>query len=169
MANQFIGEIRVVTYTFAPLGWADCDGRLLAIAEYDALFALIGTTYGGDGQNTFALPDLRGRVMAGQGTNFIGESWGQEHVTLTTAQIPAHSHQMQAHQGGAASSVPTQGMYADLVNATKSDKIYSSSSGALAAQGAIQPTGGSQPHENRMPFTTLRCIIALEGIFPSRN
>ncbi len=171
MSEAFIGEIRIVGFNFAPRSWADCDGQLLPISQNEALFALIGTTYGGDGQTTFALPDLRGRVMAGMSNNlFIGETLGVELVTLNQNQIPAHTHQMNADSDlGGVSGNPTQGVYATLANATKSDKLYGNPANAQASPAMIQPTGGNQPHENRMPYTAIRCVISLEGIFPPRN
>lgn len=171
MSQPFIGEIRVVGFNFAPLGWADCDGQIISIAENTALFSLLGTTYGGDGQTTFALPDFRGRAIAGMGnTMSIGEVVGSESVTLTPSELPAHTHQMGADNDlGGTSTSPAQGVYATLANASKSDKVYGNPGNALASSSMIQPTGGSQPHENRMPYLGIRVIIALEGIFPSRN
>jgi microcystin-dependent protein len=168
MSNQYLGEIRVFAGNFAPVGWLACDGSLLSIAQFDALFALIGTTYGGDGQTTFALPDLRGRWPMHVGTNFqLGQVGGEEQITLTTNQIPVHSHTLTASsvanssspEGGtpAPSALPR---YATPGSVGASDEILPS---AVAAQ------GGSQPHENRSPYLGLTFIISVEGIFPSVN
>lgn len=170
MANPFIGEIRVVGFTFAPVGWADCDGSLLSIAENDALFALIGTTFGGDGQTNFALPDFRSRTMAGTGTLTLGAQVGTESVTLTQAELPAHNHIMSADNDlGGVTPNPTAGVYATLSNAARADKVYSTPSNAQAAGNMIQPVGQNQAHENRMPFTVVRVVIALQGIFPQQS
>lgn len=168
MSNQYLGEIRVFAGNFAPVGWLACDGSVLAIAQFDALFALLGTTYGGDGQTTFALPDLRGRWPMHVGTNFVlGQVGGTEQVSLTTNQIPAHSHTLtgssvansSSPEGGtpAVSALPR---YATPGSVSASDEILPS---AIAAQ------GGSQPHENLSPYLGLTFIIAVEGIFPSVN
>lgn len=171
MSEPFIGEIRVVGFNFAPLGWADCDGQLLAIDQNDALFALIGTTFGGDGQTTFALPDFRGRTIAHAGNvTVLGEQLGSEKVTLTQSQMPQHNHIMSAdNDGGGVTANPTQGVYAGLANASRTDRIYGTPPNAAAAANALTSVGGNQPHENRMPFLVMRVIIALEGIFPPRN
>lgn len=170
MATPFIGEIRLVGFNFAPLGWAECDGSLLLISQNDALFTLIGTTYGGDGQSTFALPDLRGRVALGRGNaHIIGEVAGTESETLTINQLPAHTHPQSATPQGGNSAQPQGKVYAQLSNATKSDKIYGTPADANAASSMVNLTGGSQPHENRQPFLTMRYVIALEGIFPTQN
>jgi microcystin-dependent protein len=171
MADPFIGEIRIVAFSFPPLGWADCDGQLLSIAQNDALFSLLGTTFGGDGQTTFALPDFRGRTLVGTGNTYtLGQPDGVENVTLTQGQMPTHTHTMGADtDAGGVTSDPTQGVYATLANAAKADKAYGSPPNAAAAPGMLQPFGGSQPHENRMPFLCMRVCIALEGIFPPRN
>jgi len=168
----FIGEIRMFAGSFAPAGWAFCDGQTMPIAENDALFTLIGTTYGGDGQETFALPDLRGRVPLHQGTGpglstyVLGEAAGVETVTLTTQQIPTHNHAFSATtssgvsanaQGNLLSSAPSISLYIEDQPTT-----------ALAAQ-MITPTGGSQPHENLMPYLTISFIISLFGVFPQQN
>jgi microcystin-dependent protein len=168
MAEPFIGEIRVVGFNFEPRGWAKCDGQLLPIAQFDALFSLIGTTYGGDGQTTFALPDLRGRTMAGMGNLFIGEPVGVEAVTLSTSNLPAHSHAMRAGTVGSLTN-PTQGVQSSYVGGARADRLYSTTSTGVAATSMIEPIGGSQPHDNRMPYLGVLCVIALEGIFPPRN
>lgn len=172
--QPYIGEIRLFGCTFAPNGWADCDGQLLPIADNDALFALIGTTYGGDGQTTFALPDLRGRVPLHQGsspglsTRVIGEMAGAESVTLSSTQMPSHTHTVAATSAGATSTAPA-GL---LPAAVSGDTFYvttaaGNTAAAMSAQ-AVQAAGGSQPHENCMPTLGVRYCIALFGIFPSQ-
>lgn len=166
MSQPFIGEIRMFGGSFAPVGWEFCNGQLLPISENDALFALIGTIYGGDGQETFALPDLRGRVPVHQGNGVsIGEAYGQESVTLPIQQIPSHLH---SHVAAAAAGNTTP--LGKLVADTGSTMIYADGQGA--SQASIQATavaGGSQPHENMMPYQGVNFIISLFGIFPPRN
>lgn len=164
MAQPYVGEIRLFAGNFAPVGWALCDGSLLPIAENDTLFILIGTTYGGDGQETFALPDLRGRVPVHNGNGFvIGESAGVETVTLTTQQLPIHSHPALASAdpaaartiGGAVFGRAPAEAYASLFTPQ-----------ALAPQ-SVSSVGGSQPHQNMQPFLCINYIISLYGIYPS--
>ncbi len=172
MSEPFIGEIRMFGGNFAPRGWALCDGQLLAISQNDALFSLLGTIYGGDGQNTFGLPDLRGRVVVHQGTGPgltprpIGQKSGVESVALTEAQMPSHSH---APQGSAAAANAGAGP-AGSVMATTAINVYGDGTPdqPMAAAG-IATAGGSQPHTNMAPFTCVNHIIALVGIYPSRN
>lgn len=186
MSQPFIGEIKLFAGNFAPLGWATCSGQLLSIAQESALFALIGTTYGGDGITTFGLPDLRGRAIIGQGTGpglssyTVGQATGAETVTLTVNQIPSHSHNVLAYTAAATSADPSGLALAQPGDANPSapqvgkslfylnPAIGSPNTAALPAD-TIQSSGGSQPHENRAPFLTLYYIIALQGIFPSRN
>lgn len=166
MSTPYIGEIRMFGGNFAPAGWEFCNGQLLAIAENDTLFQLIGTTYGGDGQSTFALPDLRGRNPIHAGSGFVlAQQAGVETVALTTAQIPQHSHTAQAAPGPGNAGPPTNAVWAQSA-------LNQFSSGAGAAPmnaAAIQPAGGSQPHDNMMPFLAVSFIISLFGIFPSQN
>jgi microcystin-dependent protein len=177
--DNFLGEIRLFAGNFPPRGWAFCDGALIAIAQNDALFALLGTTYGGDGQSTFALPDLRGRVPVHQGSQggnnyVIGQRAGVESVTLTTSQLPAHNHSA----GASTAPPPPTGTGINLTGpgayvpaAPAKPKLYApagSSTVAMAPQ-AIQATGGNQPHDNMTPFLAVSFIIALEGIFPTQN
>ena len=171
MGSPFIGEIRMVGFSFAPQGWATCDGQLMPIAENDALFALIGTTYGGDGQSTFALPDLRSRipVHAGQGPGLsnrvLGESSGTEAVTLTTQQIPSHAHPAQAQSGAGNQASPINGVWA-----ASGQGQYGVGAGNVAMKNTlISTSGGNQPHDNMMPYTTINFVISLFGIFPSQN
>lgn len=168
MSEPFLGQLMLVPYNFAPRGWALCNGQLLSIAQNSALFSLLGTTYGGDGVTTFALPDLRGRVplSAGQGpglSNYtLGEVAGSENVTLLVTQIPAHNHTVTCYNGDPESSSPVNSLPA---NATS----YAATADSLMAQNMIGPAGGSQPHTNIQPFLVLNWIIAMEGIFPSRS
>jgi microcystin-dependent protein len=172
MSEPFLGEIRLVGFNFEPRGWAFCNGQLLSIAQNTALFALLGTTYGGNGQTTFALPDLRGRapIHMGQGPGLtnrrIGEVGGSENVTLTANQLPAHNHNLNALAVPAASGDPTQRLLAQ-----SRGSVYAppSETPVVMSQQAIGFAGGSQPHENMQPYLVMNYIIALEGIFPSRN
>lgn len=174
MSTPYLGEIRMFGGSFAPVGWAFCAGQLLAISENDALFALIGTTYGGDGQSTFALPDLRGRapVHQGQGPGIsqnytIGETGGVEAVTLTPQQMPTHNHNFNATQEIGQNGQPGNGFFAQV----STGQLYHEPFDPLVAlnAGVLQSVGGSQPHENMQPYLAISFIIALEGIFPSQN
>jgi microcystin-dependent protein len=167
MADPYLGEIRPVGFNFAPVGWAFCDGSLLAISQNDALFNLLGTTYGGDGQNTFALPDLRSRVPVGAGSGpglssvQLGQLWGSEEVTLTSSQIPAHNHALQVSTKSATSR-SAAGKYPGK----SARKVYDTSvSGSTPANSSH--TGSSLPHTNVQPVLVINYIIAVEGIFPS--
>ncbi|HEU5036362.1 MAG TPA: tail fiber protein [Nocardioides sp.] len=171
MAQPYVGEIRMFAGNFPPLGWSFCDGQLVAISENDTLFNLIGTTYGGDGQETFALPDLRGRLPLhlGQGgglsSRVIGESGGIEQVTLTTNQIPAHSHPMLVIGDQPGSAVNPGGkLPAQSFNIAP--YINDAPTGSFSP-GAVTATGGSQPHENFQPYLCLNFIISMYGIYPS--
>jgi len=165
MGQPYVGEIRMFGGNFAPNGWLFCDGSLLSISENETLFQLIGTTYGGDGQETFALPDLRGRVPVHQGSGFsIGEAAGVEQVTLFPTQIPAHSHPLLASTS-AGSDNNTSGKL-PAQSPTVSAYVEASTDGNLA-NNAISSVGGSQPHENMQPFLCINFIISLYGIFPS--
>jgi microcystin-dependent protein len=166
MASPFIGEIRLFGFHFQPVGWAFCRGQLLSIAQNTALFALLGTTYGGNGTTTFGLPNLQGRVAVGFGNGpglspvDLGEMAGAETVTLTSPQLPSHSHTMTGATGAATTNRPT-GAFSGAGN------LYSTTDNV--AMGPTGATGGSQPHENRQPYLGLNYCIALQGIFPSRN
>ena len=170
--EPFVGEIRFVGFNFAPIGWAKCEGQLLSISQNTALFSLLGTTYGGDGQTTFALPDLRGRVPLGpgQGTGLtnrdLGETGGAEQVTLDVTQIPPHAHAAMASSADATAIPPAGNVWAPL----KNKAAFSSAAPDVAmSPAAIGVTGGGLPHENMPPFLGVTCIIALEGIFPARS
>ncbi len=171
MSSPYIGEIRMFGGNFAPAGWMFCDGSILAISEYETLFNLIGTTYGGDGQSTFALPDLRGRVPVhmGQGAGLsaytIGQMGGQEMVTLTTSQMPAHSHVPQANTGMGSQTSPAGNVWANSTNLP-----YSASAPSAAMDpAAVGMAGGSQPHDNMVPYLCISFIISLFGIFPTQS
>jgi microcystin-dependent protein len=165
MSDPYIGEIRLFAGNFAPQGWAMCDGSVLPISQYEPLYNLIGTTYGGDGQSTFALPDLRGRLPVHQGNGYVmGQQFGVEEVTLTTQQIPSHSHAAAA-VGTASSPSPANAIWA---TAPVSQYSTVAPTTALNAQ-VISATGGSQPHDNLQPYVGLVFIISLFGIFPSQN
>lgn len=165
MGTPYIGEIRLFAGNFAPAGWMFCDGQLLSISENETLFQLIGTTYGGDGQNTFALPDLRGRIPIHQGNGFVlAETGGAESVTLTVQQIPAHSHPLLANPQAATETAPS----INAIPASPSALIYNNLTPFVAmSPNAISPVGGSQPHENRPPHLAVSFIISLFGIFPT--
>ena len=173
MSLPYIGEIRMFGGNFAPAGWAFCEGQLLPISENDALFNLIGTTYGGDGQNTFALPDLRGRLPVHQGTGSdgisytLGETGGVESVTLTTAQIPAHTHPLRANNGQPGNAITPAGNF-PAISLNVTPFIEDATNGFFNAA-AISPAGGSQPHENMQPYLCVSFIISLYGVFPPTN
>jgi microcystin-dependent protein len=167
MGQPFLGEIRMFGGNFAPAGWALCQGQLVAISENDALFNLIGTTYGGDGVQTFALPNLQGRLPMHQGSGFVmGQNGGVEQVTLITQQLPVHSHPMSASLNTAASSTVT----GNVVGQTGAAQVFRESPAAspLAPQ-ACSFVGGSQPHENMQPYLCVNFIISLFGIYPTQS
>ncbi|HZP68108.1 MAG TPA: tail fiber protein [Rudaea sp.] len=168
MAQPYVGEIRMFAGNFAPAGWMFCDGQLLPISEYETLFNLIGTTYGGDGQSTFALPDLRGRVPIHFGNGFtLAQTGGVETVTLTVSQIPAHSHPFLATSGTANQTSPSNNL---LAQALGGPTLYDSQTPNSPLSGlAVTATGGSQPHDNLQPFLCVDFIISLFGIFPSQT
>ena len=165
MAQPYVGEIRMFAGNFAPAGWMFCEGQTLAISENETLFQLIGTTYGGDGESTFALPDLRGRIPLHQGNGFtLAEAAGVETVTLTTPQIPVHNHAFLVNTAGGQSSSPTDNLRA----ASPSLDLYREAAPTVAlAAATIGPVGGSQPHTNFQPYLCIDFIISLFGIFPS--
>jgi len=167
MSTPFVGEIRMFAGSFAPAGWAFCDGQLMPISENETLFQLIGTTYGGDGQETFALPNLQSRIPLHVGSsNILGEQGGVEAVTLTTQQIPAHSHPVICSSSVGNQDVPTNNIFA-----SSTDQLYFTPTVGLPINAsmranAITGTGGSQPHENMGPYLVISFIISLFGIFP---
>jgi microcystin-dependent protein len=170
MAQPYVGEIRMFAGNFAPAGWMFCEGQLLPISEYETLFNLIGTTYGGDGQSTFALPDLRGRVPIHFGNGFtLAETGGVEQVTLTVSQIPAHSHPLLATRNPASGTAPSATVLPG-VGATSTITPYGTDAPLTPlAASSIGSTGGSQPHDNFQPYLCVDFIISLFGIFPSQT
>lgn len=174
MSEPFVGEIRMFAGNFAPRGWAFCDGQLLAVSQNDALFSLLGTIYGGDGRTTFGLPDLRGRIPLHQGTGpglsprRLGSKGGSENETLTTNQLASHSHDMNANTQPATGSAPQGKVLADPTAA--GGRMYDQvSQDADGASTSVANTGGTQSHTNLMPTLCLNFIIALFGIYPSRQ
>ncbi len=171
MAQPYVGELRIFAGNFAPAGWMFCEGQLLPISENETLFQLIGTTYGGDGQSTFALPDLRGRLPIHQGsgggsTYTIAETGGVEEVTLSISQIPSHSHPLLGASGNGTQANPKNNVLASSTLV----KLYSGEAAdtALSAS-AVTSIGGNLPHTNLQPYLCLNYIISLFGIFPSQN
>jgi microcystin-dependent protein len=165
MAQPYVGEIRMFAGNFNPAGWEFCNGQLLPISENETLFNLIGTTYGGDGQSTFALPDLRGRLPIHQGNGFIlAETGGAEQITLTSQQIPSHGHSFLA---AAAQGNQTAAQGALPANSVTITPYLNSPPDTAMKAGSVAPTGGSQPHTNFQPYLCVDFIISLFGIFPS--
>jgi microcystin-dependent protein len=175
MSEPFIAEIRIFAGNFAPRSWAFCDGQLLPIAQNTALFSLVGTTYGGDGRTTLGLPNLSGRIPMHPGngpgltSRRLGESGGVETVTLTEAQIPVHSHQMQGVNNPGLVKSPSPEVAVARSSGTAGYQTDSSSNLAAMAPETIEDAGGTQPHDNMQPHLALNYIIALTGLFPSRN
>ena len=166
MSEPFIGQISVVAFNFAPRGWALCNGQLLSISTNQALFSLLGTTYGGNGQTTFALPDLRGRAaMNASSANPLGSVGGTETVTLAPAQMPTHSHNVNATTAAHSLGNPTGNLWA----ASTANQYAASPDATTLSPAALGSAGGGQPHSNMQPSTVLNFVIALQGIFPSRN
>lgn len=166
MAQPYVGEIRMFAGNFAPAGWMFCEGQLLPISENETLFQLIGTTYGGDGESTFALPDLRGRIPIHQGNGFIlAETGGAEEITLTVSQIPAHSHAMLGTLNLASQTDPGNLVAGTLV--TNVTAYGTDNPSTTLSPSAVSPVGGSQPHTNFQPYLCVDFIISLFGIFPS--
>ncbi len=167
MAQPYVGEIRMFAGNFAPAGWMFCEGQILPISENETLFQLIGTTYGGDGQSNFALPDLRGRIPIHQGNGFIlAETGGVESVTLTMSQIPSHSHGFTATDASGTQSSPAGNRLAQSRNIVP--YINEAPNGNMQG-GIVGPSGGSQPHSNMQPYLCVSFIISLFGIFPSQT
>jgi microcystin-dependent protein len=178
--NPYLGQILMVAFNFAPVGWALCNGQILSIAQNTALFSLLGTTYGGDGISNFALPNLQGRVAIHQGQGaglspyIIGNVGGTENVTLTTTQMPSHNHLINVNNTLGTAADPTNSIQAqagsgDPRNPSLISQFTSAAATGTMAQNAVSMTGGSQPHANIQPYLTINFIIALQGIFPSRN
>ncbi|PWK13485.1 phage tail protein [Tumebacillus permanentifrigoris] len=168
MSESYVGEIRMFAGNFAPAGWAFCDGSLMSISENEALFALLGTTYGGDGQTTFALPDLRGRVPIHVSSSYsLGARGGTETVTLTSNELPAHTHAANASATPGEVENPSNALWA----IAPSTSYYGTASPTLVPMNsaALSSVGGNQPHDNMMPTLTLSYIISLYGIYPSQS
>jgi len=178
MAEAFLGQIQMVGFNFAPSGWAQCDGQLMSISQNTALFSLLGTFYGGDGRTTFALPDLRGRlpIHQGQGPGLsdyvLGEELGEENVTLLSNQIPAHTHAVTTNcvsTGGDSTSPVGRVWSKDLGVQTGTYSANPNNATMSASAVTAAAAGGSQPHSNMRPYLTINFVIAVTGIFPSRN
>ena len=169
MSEPFLSEIKIVSFNFAPKGWALCNGQLLPINQNQALFALLGTTYGGNGQTNFALPNIRGRVPIHMGNGHtLGEAAGSTSVTVNIQQLPTHTHFLQASSSNGDSAFPSNPN--PNVLAALNSPIYNAPSNLVTLNpAAVTSVGGSQPHNNMMPYLVLNFIIALQGIFPSRN
>src|SRR5215210_6130067 len=175
MADPFVAEIRIFPFNFAPKGWAWCDGQLMPLSQNTALFSLLGTTYGGDGKSTFALPDLQGRapMHPGQGPGLslhdLGETGGSETVTLLESEIPAHSHTMKATVEDGTQGTLTPGI---TLASSVGGKLYQTTTNSNLKPmnpSAIAPAGGDQPHNNMQPYLTFYFCIALQGVFPPRT
>ncbi len=169
MAEPFLGEISPVAFNFAPQGWALCNGQLLPINQNQALFSLLGTSFGGDGRTTFGLPNLQGRVIVSSSPNYpLGGTGGVEAVTLNVTQIPSHSHAPVCSTGTGSAAVPSGLVWA---GSSSNETLYQTGSGpnGSMAPGLITSSGNSQPHSNLQPFQVVNFIIALAGVFPSQN
>ena len=170
MSSPFVGEIRMFGGNFAPAGWAFCNGQSLPISENEVLFQLIGTTYGGDGEETFNLPNLQGRVPIHQGPGFqIGESGGVRSVTLTSQQMPTHGHVLQGSTATASGTNPQNSVFAHLPDAGVQSAYGSTAPFGAIDSSSVSPVGGSQPHDNMQPYLAVNFIISLYGIFPQQN
>jgi microcystin-dependent protein len=164
MSEPFLSEIKIVSFNFPPKGWALCNGQLLPINQNQALFSLLGTTYGGNGQTTFALPNLQGRVPIHFGNHILGQVGGEENHTLSAPEMPTHTHTFSA-----SNAAPNQGTIAGNIWASNSGAYSSASPDSNMNTASISSVGASQPHANLQPYLVLNFIIALQGIFPSRN
>jgi len=165
MAQPFLGEVKIISFNFPPKGWAFCNGQLLPINQNQALFSILGTTYGGNGQTSFALPDLRGKVPIHVGQGFIeGQAGGEVAHTLNMSEMPAHNHFVQGLTDNANVAIPTNAYLASTNN------LYTTAGNlTTTAPDSLTNFGGSQPHSNLQPYLVLNFVIALQGIFPSRN
>ena len=168
MAEPFLSELRLFSFNFPPKGWALCNGQFMPINQNQALFSLLGTTYGGNGQTTFALPDLRGRTPIHTGQGFtLGQAGGEQAHTLTQQEMPLHFHFLQATSAAATINIPAANT---LLSSSAPSDLYTGPAGLTnLATGAVSSAGGSQAHQNMQPYLTLSWCIALQGIFPSQN
>ncbi len=170
MGQPYVGEVRMFGGNFAPAGWMFCEGQLLPISEYETLFLLIGTTYGGDGESIFALPDLRGRLPVHQSSTFqLGQTGGAEEITLTTQQIPAHSHPLLATTNPASATAPGASVTLGIAATATITPYGSDAPSTTLHPSMVGPVGGSQPHSNFQPYLCVNFIISLFGIFPSQT
>jgi microcystin-dependent protein len=167
MSEPFLAEIKIISWNFAPKGWALCNGQLLPINQNQALFSLLGTTYGGNGQTTFALPDFRGKVPIHVGAGFTqGQVGGQYSHTVTQSEMPAHTHILQGTNNIGTTQNPANSV---ILSKSVANSFGPGTNLVTMNAGSVPPVGGSQPHENKQPYLVLNFIIALQGIFPSRN
>lgn len=165
MGTPFIGEIKIISWNFAPRGWAFCNGQFLPINQNQALFSLLGTMYGGNGQTTFALPNLQGRMPLHVGAGYVqGQAGGATAHTLTTSELPAHTHNVRCNNNTGTVVSPQNNVWAG-----STQNPYSTSFNASMRPESVTNTGGSQPHYNMPPYLVLNFIIALQGVFPSQN
>jgi microcystin-dependent protein len=166
MGTPFMSEVKIISWNFSPKGWAFCNGQFLPINQNQALFSLLGTTYGGNGQTTFALPDLRGRAPIHMGSGFtLGQAGGQEFHTVTQSEMPQHLHVMQGVSEDGDVQIPT----GNYLAGAGSQPYHGATNLQTMEPSSISNVGGSQPHENRQPFLVVNFIIALQGVFPSQN
>lgn len=175
MANPYLGEIRAVGFTFAPLGWALCNGQLMPISQNTALFSILGTLYGGDGKATFALPNLMGASPRGAGSGpgltpvSFGEQGGSVNVTVTQAQMPPHTHAIYTQSAAGSSGDPSNATFAEARYGRVNQNLYAAAAnGATMSTDLLSPTGGGTPHNNMPPYLVVNFIIALQGVFPPR-
>ena len=175
MSDQFVAEIRIFPFNFAPVGWAFCDGQLMPISQNTALFSLLGTFYGGDGKSTFALPDMQGNAPISQGQGpglndrFLGESGGETFVTLLTSEMPAHNHGFQGFSAAGGLSAPTNNVFGAVAFGRPAAYAPSGPANVQMSPSALAPAGGGLPHNNMPPYLCISFIIALQGIFPFRS
>jgi microcystin-dependent protein len=175
--NPFVGEIRIFSFNFAPKGWATCDGQLLPITQNTALFSILGTFYGGDGQSTFALPNLQGSaaIQQGQGPGLslydLGETGGNQAVTLLTGQIPRHNHLPSCLNGAGTATTPANNVWAAAMTGRQGESRYSATPGTTQAMNpqALAPTGGDTSHNNMPPYLVLNFCVCMQGVFPPRS
>jgi microcystin-dependent protein len=171
MSSPFVAEIRLVPFNFAPTGWAFCNGQILPLSQNTALFSLLGTTYGGDGKSTFALPNLQGVTVLGADNDqyWLGQQGGSETVSLLSSEIPFHTHQLQVSSATGSTNSPSGTTFARPRVGRTPENAYGTTPSVPLAGDAIAPAGGSAPHNNMQPYLVLNYIIALQGVFPPRQ